>query len=409
MLRAIGEKEIDVIPANMKSGKLRNLKENPPKFYCPECKEPVMLKAGTKMIPHFAHYPNTQCSGGQGEGAYHEKGKWILYKWLESQGIECRLEVYIEKIGRRADLLAIINGREIAIEFQCARTSALEIMERMQDYKQAGMEQIWILGGNRLRRKSRSTLALNTFDQLFIHCFKRSMNEFLYYFCPQTLQLAIFQDPYFSSPSKVFGSLMFYSIESIKFPELFSKHAVSNRELKRFWAKEKRNFRLSSARQTFGVEAQFRQWLYLNHLHIEYLPACIGLPVKGAEQMKVPIWNWQSRFVMELMLPMGAEGLISLDQIQYFMRQYKIRYQSSPLHFNDIQKDPIQQYIKQLISLGFLKEVGPSTFQLDKPIELHGNVEQSLYEDELLMSEWLENQQGTKQMRSMIPADSAIL
>lgn len=409
MLRAIDEKDKDIIPAKMERKHLLGLKETAAVFYCPACREPVMLKAGTKMIPHFAHFPNTHCRSGQGEGPYHEQGKWLLYKWLVSQGIECHLEAYIDRIDRRADLLAVVNGREIAIEYQCARTSPSEIQERMQDYKEAGIEQIWILGGNRLRRKGRMKLKLNAFDQLFIHRFKRSMNDYLYYFCPQKLQLAIFQDFYFTNHSNVFGKLHFHSIKEIKFPDLFSNDALSHNDLAALWTHEKRNFRLSSARHVFGPEAQFRQWLYLNQLHIEYLPSCIGLPVKGAECMKVPVWNWQSRLIVEVMMPIGLNGCISIDQIQYFMRHYKNGYRLSSLKFNGMRTDPIQQYIEQLQCLGILKEVRTGTFQLMKQIELHGNVEQSLCDDQQLMSEWLEKQQDLKQIRSMIPADSAIL
>src|SRR5699024_1295962 len=71
-------------------------------FFCPVCQNKVILKAGNKVIPHFAHHGKSGCPAREGgEGAYHEKGKLMLYQWLKYQGINVRLEVFLSDIKQR--------------------------------------------------------------------------------------------------------------------------------------------------------------------------------------------------------------------------------------------------------------------------------------------------------------------
>src|SRR5690625_928589 len=70
------------------------------RFFCPVCSERVIVKSGTKVIPHFAHQSNRTCAN-QGEGPYHMLGKLRLKRWLQAQGINVELELYIKEINQR--------------------------------------------------------------------------------------------------------------------------------------------------------------------------------------------------------------------------------------------------------------------------------------------------------------------
>src|SRR5699024_504947 len=92
------------------------------KFYCPDCEGQDIIKAGYRMIPHFAHKSTLHWPPSEdGEGPYHEKGKLLFYQWLKSQHRQVELEAHLPEIHQRPDLLLIINEKKIAIEFQCAR------------------------------------------------------------------------------------------------------------------------------------------------------------------------------------------------------------------------------------------------------------------------------------------------
>src|SRR5699024_6892259 len=92
-------------------------------FYCPACKETVIIKAGEKTIPHFAHFSKSVCINKSGEGMQHQKGKLLLYSWLQKQSIDVQIEYYLPEIKQRPDLFFSIGDKKVAIEFQCVKIS----------------------------------------------------------------------------------------------------------------------------------------------------------------------------------------------------------------------------------------------------------------------------------------------
>src|SRR5699024_8199633 len=127
-------------------------------FYCPVCQTEVIVRAGPKVIPHFAHRSVVKCMASGGEGAYHEQGKLILYNWLRKQGFHVKLEHYLPDIKQRPDLFLQIGKKNIAIEFQCVPLSTKEIMKRNAGYHRLQITPIWILGANLYKRKTNDVL-----------------------------------------------------------------------------------------------------------------------------------------------------------------------------------------------------------------------------------------------------------
>ena len=118
-------------------------------YQCPSCKSPVHLKVGAIMRPHFGHYQNANCDVfSEGETAEHIQGKLQLKQWLEDQEIPVELEAYLPGLRQRPDLLATIDNRKIALEFQCSQIPIYKIAERTQGYLNNGYEVIWVLGDN---------------------------------------------------------------------------------------------------------------------------------------------------------------------------------------------------------------------------------------------------------------------
>jgi len=404
MLQAIDEAGRNIIPASLGREALKILKKNRNPFYCPLCEKLVILKAGKKMIPHFAHISVNNCGGG--EGSYHETGKWMLFQWLALQNLDVALEAQLPEPNRRPDLLVNAGGRRIAIEYQCAKMPHEEVLARMNDYKQGGIEQIWILGGNRLKRLGRNILSLDKFTQYFLHQYKKSSNEFLYFFCPNTGQFSIFQNPLFSTRRKALGNLKFIPISELKFTNLFQPLNDKAEGIAQFWRREKELFRLSASRRQFGKYLQFQQWLYLKGWHAETLPACIGLPVRNAHKMNLATFQWQAKIVMGILKP-SMRHTVTIKFIKNAMTRFRRKEEQMPIFHNET--DPIIDYIMLLESLGYLKVESNGAIHLKNPIELTKNVEHSLQEDKLIMDKWLRLQAMSNQKRSMIPANSAIL
>ncbi|GAE93574.1 competence protein CoiA [Gracilibacillus boraciitolerans JCM 21714] len=98
-------------------------------FYCPSCREQVIIKAGIKNTPHFAHQQKSECVQ-TGEGSYHENGKKDMFNWLQSQGYHVKLEYYHPQINQRSDIFLQLGKKQIAIEYQCAKISKQEALMR---------------------------------------------------------------------------------------------------------------------------------------------------------------------------------------------------------------------------------------------------------------------------------------
>src|SRR5699024_4341246 len=159
--------------------------------------EKVIIRAGPQTIPHFFHYQKSECPSVEGgEGAYHEKGKLLLYHWLKKQHTNVFLEkhlpqinqqpdlllltknkkntikyqntyVFLEKhlpqIKQRPDLLLLTKNKKIAIEYQCVRIPIKLLLKRNKGYQQLGIKPIWILGANQMKRMGQNSLKLDPF------------------------------------------------------------------------------------------------------------------------------------------------------------------------------------------------------------------------------------------------------
>jgi len=122
---------------------------------CPGCGGIVVLHAGTVRAHHFAHLPGAVCTlpASEAETEEHRAGKLLLGEWLRASlpDAEVLIEAFLPATGQRADLLAVLpDRRRIALEYQCAQLPAREWRRRHRQYREAGFQDLWILGGSRL-------------------------------------------------------------------------------------------------------------------------------------------------------------------------------------------------------------------------------------------------------------------
>lgn len=122
------------------------------KWFCPSCQEPVILKQGKYVRPHFAHLRRHLCHGySEGESAEHLLGKSLLAKWCSEASISFELEAYLPGVKQRPDLLLPNN---IVLEFQCSPISLATFLKRTETYMKHGYQVIWIAGKKlKLQRK----------------------------------------------------------------------------------------------------------------------------------------------------------------------------------------------------------------------------------------------------------------
>jgi competence protein CoiA len=110
-------------------------------FYCPGCRNPVILKKGQHKLPHFSHYASSRCETfSEGETEEHIAAKALLYDWFADQ--KCEMEAYLPDLKQRPDLLV----GQTAIEVQCSPLPWERFMERTKNYTDFGYFPWWLLG-----------------------------------------------------------------------------------------------------------------------------------------------------------------------------------------------------------------------------------------------------------------------
>lgn len=352
-------------------------------FFCPTCNEPVLVKAGMQTIPHFAHWSKSECSADDyGEGPYHEQGKLLLYQWLKQQGIDVELEKYLPEISQRPDLYIRLNNRKIAVEYQCARIPIEVLNSRNSGYKKAGITPIWILGANHFKRIGQQRFKIDPFILSFMHRFSVEFPLTLYFFCPHTHQFNTVQHIQLTTARQAIGQFRFIPLRHMTFPHLFTKEKLQERNLYERWKKEKIDFRLRQSNRLSGSELAWHKWLYQNGTHRERLPSIIYLPVPGQYLMKSPLWNWQSRLVLNVVAPLPIGGSFTLQNCRRLFRQ-----QTQQLTLLKQIDDPINQYVQLLINLHIIEKIDSHHFKKLKDIYSHKNIEDSLKSDAHLMNQ----------------------
>lgn len=113
-------------------------------WYCPGCKEEVVIKQGEVVRPHFAHKRLADCvMFSENESEEHLKGKELIAKNCEAFNISYEIESYLPQLKQRPDVLI---GDRIAIEFQCSPLSINRFKERSEAYLEKGYQVIWLVG-----------------------------------------------------------------------------------------------------------------------------------------------------------------------------------------------------------------------------------------------------------------------
>jgi len=384
MLQAKTKDGISVTPAMLTKTEINQLKQDRISFYCPACNQEVIIKAGTKVVAHFAHRSIVKCPSHEGsEGVYHEKGKLLLYQWLKGQGLSVHLEVYLPEIKQRPDLILTIHNKKIAIEFQCASISLKEVKRRNAGYKRAGIIPIWVLGGNRLERVSDNHFKLNQQLIPFIHQFPSSSISSLFFFSPNTRNLIRIQDIFITGKTMAIGKISIQRINGLTFKDMFKEHGFNPEGLYTLWEKEKFRLRVKQYQRLYGQELAWHQWLYLKGIHREVLPSIIHLPVTQQFKMKTPPWNWQSRLVLDIIDPLPVGRPVSLQKVNHLLHAHHYPADSFPLIHSGI--SPVSEYLHFLSRLNIIKQTPAGNFIKTISIQKPKTIEQAIKEDKHLL------------------------
>jgi Competence protein CoiA-like family len=123
-------------------------------LYCPNCRGILHVRGGLEKRTqiHFAHQKGECSWSTERETIRHLRGKMVLAGWLQEQFPHAHvvLEKRLPEPNRIADIfVSHADGRNWAVEFQCASLDIEEWHRRHKAYREAGIQDTWIIGSNR--------------------------------------------------------------------------------------------------------------------------------------------------------------------------------------------------------------------------------------------------------------------
>lgn len=375
MLQAINRHGRAIILAHCSPKQVSQLRDED--FYCPSCKEKVIVRAGPKVIPHFAHMPHSHCRERMraGESKYHQYGKWLLYNWLKYECLQPQLEKYLPTIKQRPDIFFSIKNKNIAVEFQSASITEDVINERNNGYKLADIFPLWILGYNQFPHYSRNTYRMKALLESCIINPNENRPATLNFFCPFKEKFYLLYDLIVISPNRALALKKSVPLQTTSLKQLFQLRHFSNESLYSLWHKEKRKFRLRPARPS-RIDYSFRSYLYAKGLHIEQLPSAIYLPNRQQYKLTVPLAQWQSNLLLNEIVPLRVGGRIRFERCIETIKHYiKKQYEADVTQI-------INEYFMLLMQLGLLVKIGHNVWVKKKQPLFPRYIEEAIREDE---------------------------
>ncbi|NBJ70924.1 MULTISPECIES: competence protein CoiA family protein [Clostridia] len=384
MLQAIDQYGNKVILFTKSFREIVDIKKSGQDFHCPVCKGAVYIRAGKKVIPHFAHRSIKECRSFEGgEGVYHEQGKMLLFRWLSEQKLAVQLEPYIKEIKQRPDILLNIGKKRIAIEYQCATTSPEVLKARTEGYRSIGISPLWVLGAKHLQRSSTNKLRVNTFIRFFIHQFSLNISPRIFFLCPSTKHIIIVQDLYMVTKQTALGNLTTHPLRQVTFLELFHDTRFTREKLYTLWNKEKLVFRTKPRNRLSNLELQWHRWLYSKNLYLQTLPPIIYLPLRSQIIMQTPLWKWQSQWVIEQLVWCKIGRAINIEPETSMIDKNSSLNEDLPLISNTY--NPLEEYMSILHQLGIFRQLSKTTFVKQATIYFPTTIDEAVAADKRLL------------------------
>ncbi|WP_185971017.1 competence protein CoiA [Alkalicoccobacillus porphyridii] len=362
------------------------------RFICPICQERVILKLGTKRQWHFSHEQNHSCRIWlEPESAYHLQGKLDIYKWLRKQGVKAGLEVYLPVIQQRPDVICKLNGKLYAIEYQCSSLSEERFLDRTNGYNRVGIIPIWILGGNRLRRKQGVHFQIQGFEWLAAPFSPHHGNQkFLIYFCPETKRWARLDRITSYSSNRAIASLSVMKYNSrISVEELIAPtdHLPFNMSA---WLKQKKKWR-TQPMQPYSSKSYktFSKWLYIHRIPPGLFPAEAGWFLPTQHEIVTSPHIWQSFLLIQCFLPKKKNERITLEELAYsltdfIMKGFMVSRENFKQSMNKFVSELVYEYAELLTTFHILKKINSSHYVYQNEISILSTYDEAIKRDQFL-------------------------
>lgn len=381
MLTAINKNGKIISLINIPADLIQRNKAKFDEYYCPICKEPLILKAGTVRIPHFSHKHHSDCisTSSEPESFRHLQGKTHLYEFFKKLGLYVKLEYYIPLIQQRADLFVKHDGQKYAIEFQCSPLSHQRFKERANGYREAGIMSIWIIGGLPYKQKRNENLILSDFHWSMIKERKGYGLSILSY-QPENKYLHLLANIRYVTSKKVNATLSSIHINQIHLPIQFPIKQSYFSYLS--WHNEKKRWLQNKVRYGNLVSDSFLSTIYSSHHSPFLLPSICGIPVRYMEFFQSHPMEWQYFIYKDCLMKLRIGQRISLKYIKQKLLN-RIKSRSILLRAFGLETDAnweqaVTEYFYLLTELEYFSRKSKDLFEMRQKIVVPNSVDEAL-------------------------------
>ncbi|MEB9608612.1 competence protein CoiA family protein [Bacillus cereus] len=352
------------------------------RFFCVACGKEVQMKLGKQKSWHFAHKKVDSCLAFyEAESKYHMHGKELLYRWFKRQNFQVDIEYYLPEIKQRPDVFVERAGRKIAIEYQCANLAIEQLYKRTYSYWQAGIQVIWIVGGNQLKKQSAYWMK---FSSLMAFSLQSYPQPLLIFFCPKqkSFMKCAFVTPF--STSVFFSHTIYLPTDATTFEMLFSPVPFGKERLGEEWKKRKKNFRQNALPIWNYNYKSLLRLLYQFKCTPASFPSEIGVPLPSAFAFQTNPFIWQAFLYMKCIGELAVGECISLQYVCSYVKRYTKR-RILPYFSQHIWKMAVTEYMTFLCYIGVLRKVGTYTYRKIRDAVMLKTEEEIMKHDEICL------------------------
>lgn len=325
-------------------------------FTCPICNKQVLLKSGMKRRAHFAHISVSECKNARSESKEHYDGKYDLYEYFKRKGGSVYIEKYLHSIQQRPDILVESNHHAICIEYQCSIIPLQQMIDRTISYHGVSLKVLWILGMNLHVPKSTFIYSLNS---LAIYCLGNSKFSTLCFYNPSKKTFVKLSSLIAFSATIFVGKKTNYKIDSCHASQLNSQVKIDKADFVTTWCSLKKSYRKKQHLYFKGSFYPLKEQLY--SLHIDYLPAVIGIPLASNYLINEHCIVWQGILFINFIHPKMIGEIISKVEIKdFFFQQIETGiWRMNIVSQKDISNlvNCVENYIQFLEQIGIVKQI----------------------------------------------------
>ena len=313
---------------------------------------------------------------------YHRHGKELLYRWFERQNFHVDIEHYLPQIQQRPDIFIERAGRKIAIEYQCANLSIEQLYKRTYSYWRAGIQVIWIIGGNQLKKQSAYWMK---FSSLMAFSLQSYPQPFLIFFCSK--QKAFMKCAFLTSfsTSVSFSHTIYLPTETTTFELLFSPVPFQKEILDREWKQRKDYFRKNALPIWNYNYKSLLRLLYQFKCTPASFPSEIGVPLPSGFAFQTNPFIWQAFLYMKCIGELAVGECISLQYVCSYVKKYTKR-RMLPYFSKHIWKVAVTEYMTFLCYTGVLRKVETYKYRKIRGIVMLKTEEEVMKYDETCLA-----------------------